>query len=553
MRALEACAVTRIREEQVEPAHGHTLNWLLTTGTGPDSPRFLEWCSKQWGVFWIQGRPGSGKSTAMKFLLHHPRVVESLDTGAEVASWKLAGVFFTDRLGSIERSWKAVLASMLYQLVSEDPLLSRVIVPLGKRGKSKNVETLQLNEMMMTEEVLYEWDITTLQKALLFCKNQQRIRFKICYFIDALDENNEEECSRRNAMEFLLKLASASTDTGYGTIKICTASRPENDLSELLSSKNGLKIHEWTRSDVETYVRDKLGQHPPMKTLILSSNESIRQRSNDLMMKIVDKAQGVFLWVRLIVDDLRDSLTDGLALGIDDLEERLGQTPEELQAFYALVLQRVPPKLRQESYTIFGCVLQAQRPLTLSDLWLILESRKHNLSQGSAKSSVFYSDDKISTILDSGSGLERRVKACSGGLLEVRIQLKRQYDRWSDNFEDIDDDHSISAKRPQSESNDRGHQDDRPKGREFSNLDHGLHQADMRVSTVQVLHQTVREFLSQSSSLLSLLSLEQERLISIIVEENVHFTFLRSFLFWLRIPKIHRQTSLSSRGPYVKR
>ena len=542
----------------MEPAHFQTLHWLLRTGTGPDSPRLLEWCGKQWGVFWIQGRPASGKSTAMKFLLHHPRVKESLDVQAGDVRWKLAGIFFTDRLGQMERSWKAVLASMLYQLVSEVTSLKDILVPLSKRRERKKFVMPELEKEITTPETLYDWDIPSLQNALLFFKNQRSIHFKICYFIDALDENNEEEYSRRSVTEFLLKLASASTDVGYGVFKICTASRPENDLSELLSSYNSFKIHEWTRPDIETYVRDELGQHPPMRPLVLSSNDSIRKRANGLMSQIVEKAQGVFLWVRLIVGDLRDSLTNGLASNIDDLEGILGQTPERLQEFYALILKRIPSKYRSDSLAIFECVLQAQEPLTLLDLWLILESRKQSDSNNSSKSFISFSDEQLSSILASGPGLERRIKSCSGGLLEVRYNGASPPKRHSWSLRQGSNDSSpgrcsnqeLLEKELLTKSKDRSCLDDGAERQDHSMLDREIQEVDIVWCTVQVLHQTVRELLSKPANLLS--DQQQERSTSMDTVENADLIFLRTFLFWLRVPKAQQLSLYPGTNVYVQ-
>ena len=536
----------------MEPAHFQTLHWLLRTGIGRDSPRLLEWCSKQWGVFWIQGRPASRKSTAMKFLLRHPRVKESLNTQAGDVRWKLAGIFFTDRLGQMERSWKAVLASMLYQLVSEIASLKEMLVPLRKGGKNRNFMMPELDKEITTAETLYDWDIPSLQNALLFFKNQQSVHFKICYFIDALDENDEEEYSRRNVTEFLLKLASASTDAGCGVFKICAASRPENDLSELLSPSNGFKIHEWTRPDIEAYVHDKLGQHPPMGALVLSDKHGIRKRAKDLMAQIVDKAQGVFLWVRLIVGDLCDSLTNGLALNIDDLEIRLGETPEELQEFYVLILKRILPKFRLDSYTIFECVLRAQRPLTLLDLWMVLESRKQSDSHNTSNSFSSFSDEQIGSILASGPGLERRIKTCSGGLLEVRSELISRPKRYSMSSRERPDD-SSPDKYSDHELLERRQLADSPEREDPFISDRGIQEVNISSCTVQVLHQTVREFLSKSSNLLPILNGGKERSESMNAVESADYSFLRTFLFWLRIPEAQQLYLLDQTRAYVEK
>lgn len=517
----------------MDPAHARTFHWLLKTGTGPDSPRLLEWLSKQFGVFWIQGRPGSGKSTAMKFLLHHPQTMESLNMTSGTDGWSIAGVFFTDRLGQVERSWKGILASMLHQLVSQVVALQGMIIPFSLK------ETIVSNEAKAFKEVLHKWDIESLQKALLFCKNQQIVHFKMCYFIDALDENNEEERHRRDVIEYLVQLATSSTDQGYGIIKVCAASRPENDLSELLSSYNGFKMHEWTRSDIETYVLDKLGQHPPMKDYTCSSNKVIQQRAKRLMEQIVHKAQGVFLWVRLIVQDLRDSLTNGLALSIEDLEERLEQTPEKLREFYALILKRIPTQSRRDSYVIFESVLHARKPLKLLDIWLVLDSRKMTHSKELFKRRVSLTDDQIRSIHDSGLALEKRIRTCSGGLLEVKLPLSSQLEeKISERPFDGDSNYGQPKMR---HPNDLALGDSAVHALEnqeyFQPPNYTPQWMDLNLCRVQVLHQTVREFLGEPLILTSLLSGEEEQSGCIAAEDNADYIFLSAYLFWLQISR----------------
>ncbi|KAL9609891.1 MAG: hypothetical protein Q9167_005362 [Letrouitia subvulpina] len=448
----------------------------------------------------------------------------------------------------VERSWKGILASMLHQLISQVKELQDMIIPFSLK------ETSESNEAKPFKQISHKWEIESLQKALLFCKNQQIVHFKMCYFIDALDENNEEERPRRDVIEYLVQLATSSIDQGYGIIKVCAASRPENDLSEILSSYNGFKMHEWTRPDIEAYVLDKLGQHPPMKAYTCSSNKDIRQRANLLIAKIVHKAQGVFLWVRLIVHDLRDSLTNGLALSIEDLEKRLEQTPEKLREFYALILKRIPAGSRRDSYAMFECVLQAQRPLTLLDLWLVLESRKMTPSEEFSKRRVSLTDNQIRSILDSGPALEKRIKTCSGGLLEVRLPVNSQLkEKFGERLFDRDSDHGQPSTRY---SNDLTVSDGviyDPEGQGYSQRSYYTPQGlDLILCTVQVLHQTVREFLSEPLILTSLLSGVKEKAEYLAAEDNANYIFLFACLLWLQYSQTGRQKLTSSYRVYIE-
>ncbi|CAO2652866.1 Nn.00g022770.m01.CDS01 [Neocucurbitaria sp. VM-36] len=60
------------RYENIRDAHHHTLSWLFGAGEQHSPATFDEWLSSDDGLYWISGKPGSGKSTLMKFLNRNP-------------------------------------------------------------------------------------------------------------------------------------------------------------------------------------------------------------------------------------------------------------------------------------------------------------------------------------------------------------------------------------------------------------------------------------------------------------------------------------------------
>ncbi len=63
------------RHEKVETAHANTYEWIYRQPIPgePKPMRFVEWLEQRNGIFWIHGKPGSGKSTLMKFICNHAR------------------------------------------------------------------------------------------------------------------------------------------------------------------------------------------------------------------------------------------------------------------------------------------------------------------------------------------------------------------------------------------------------------------------------------------------------------------------------------------------
>lgn len=116
------------RIEQINPNLGNTFNWAYDNV----SIGLSEWLRKGSGIFWINGKPASGKSTIMKYLYQDPRTYELLRSG----SWKskarliMANFFFHHRGNSLQKSFEGLLRSIVSQILEQDRLLLPLLYPL---------------------------------------------------------------------------------------------------------------------------------------------------------------------------------------------------------------------------------------------------------------------------------------------------------------------------------------------------------------------------------------------------------------------------------------
>ena len=88
--------------------------------------------------------------------------------------------------------------------------------------------------------------------------------------------------------------------------------------------------------------------------------------------EVVEKASGVFVWVKLVVDELYYGLMGGDSA--QELRQRMASLPEEnLEDLYMSCLRKVQPQHRGEARILLKVVLNVQGPVTLLDLAMISE------------------------------------------------------------------------------------------------------------------------------------------------------------------------------------
>jgi hypothetical protein len=213
-------------------------------------------------------------------------------------------------------------------------------------------------------------------------------------FIDALDEfvGTDIEIAR-----FLTNLLRHQNQEAL-RIWICASIRPHNEFYDMLGEFPSLAIHDWTREDINIYTADRLG-------------ECRRKGLEVLHDEITSRARGVFLRVKLVIEELSDHLFGGES--IPSLIARLSELPDDLSAFYRLLLERLPPEKRPVAQKMVELVLCSQnriRLVTLTAGFSLL---------GLSFSTTNLLKQEPFDILTSCEEMVRQVRSCSGGLLEV--------------------------------------------------------------------------------------------------------------------------------------
>ena len=379
------------RQDEIEVAHPHTFDWVFSD----PKAGIYDWLKGDGGLFWIRGKPASGKSTLIKYILEDGRTLEALHQKYGQDSVTMPGFFFHNRGANLtQKSLDGLLRSILFQILSDLPTLIGCVVEVYRNARDP--------------QGYCAWHLAELKKALNSIVRQNKISGCILLFIDALDEFVGTDIEIARFMTDLLRHQNQQALQ----IRICASSRPHNVFYDMLGDFPSLAIHDWTRKDISIYTSDRLG-------------ECRRKGLEVLHDEITSRAQGVFLWVKLVIEELSDHLFGGESIPV--LVKRLSQLPDDLSVFYRLLLERLPREKRAVAQKMVELVLCSQNRISLVTLTAGVKLPRHGFSTNERlKQEPF-------DILLSCEEMVRQVRSCSGGLLEVvqtQEVLKGKSPKW---------------------------------------------------------------------------------------------------------------------------
>jgi hypothetical protein len=316
------------RYEAVLEAYPETFEWAFQ---GSRKGQVLcnnlsDWLKVGTGVYWINGKAGSGKSTLMKHLFEDPRTRRKLQawaTATDSASHHVnlpplcVASFFFWNTGSMEqRSQTGLLRCLLHQVLSNFQDLIPIAFPEKyARAYSQSVAT----ESNVSTMYFSLRELMTAFKEII---GQSLIPLKLCLLIDGLDEfdGDHEELAK------LFKLVAQSSN-----VKICLSSRPWQVFQDGFGSLPNLRLQDLTYLDIYKYVKGKFEQSEAFQKLSKKDTAS-----ESLVQEIVEKANGVFLWVRIVVKSLIRGINNHDDIAI--LQQRLHLLPSELKPLYDHIL-----------------------------------------------------------------------------------------------------------------------------------------------------------------------------------------------------------------------
>jgi hypothetical protein len=387
------------RIASVENAFRQTYTWLFNDQVG-----FEDWLKgkTESSIYWIQGKPGSGKSTVMKFALKHGLTRDCLWKN-HAHPWVIAGFFFHDRGSMIAKSVDGLLLEVLYQILFQRKDLIPFIYPMY-------YHRIQTRSLSRDAASISDWRPDDVEEALLAIASQTKVNVNLCLFIDALDEHAG---NHRELLRILNSLVDLKNNA-YFHLRLCLASRPENVFRDAFLRCPGFAIHDFTVDDIRQFT---IGNMQLAATRELTPEDFVRL--NELTEDIIQRAQGVFLWVRLVVQELVEGLCEGDS--IKELQEILATIPTELVEMYERALSRPrrtslqKSKYRDEAYVMFQLVIHARSPFRVNQFLIaVLLSTTRDLEECERIKQKPLSE--IQPHLDS---VRRKLNSRCSGLLEL--------------------------------------------------------------------------------------------------------------------------------------
>ncbi|KAF2113185.1 hypothetical protein BDV96DRAFT_601378 [Lophiotrema nucula] len=316
----------------VDPKRNFDINLELrhpTTGFWlKENDSFKRWMGNVGGILWLSGIPGAGK-TVLSTL-----IIEGCITNS--SSDKAVAYFYCDYKDTRSQDPVHILGTLATQIArqSEDSyeILERYYIALHPEkqleSKPKADEFSQVIEQMAS------------------CFDDLRL------IVDGLDECGD--CTRAIA-KLLRGLSRCSTSN----IALALLSRNEPDISDVFSPPHSEHIEVAAHTeDVEHYVRTEIETRTEDRKLRIR-NAALKE---EVVSRLVAKAQGMFRWITCQLDYLCELVTD------KQIRTALDELPSGLDATYRRLLERIKPRAIPVARKTLYWLLHSEVRLTIDEL-----------------------------------------------------------------------------------------------------------------------------------------------------------------------------------------
>jgi hypothetical protein len=351
----------RSRQEAVAESHARTFQWVFApklnseSSEGPIQIPFSNWLEHGKGLFWIAGKAGSGKSTLMKFICQHAKTWAKLDRWAGTDKLVTASYFFWNAGSELQKSQVGLLRTICFDVFRQCPDLIPSLC--GARLQALRDGPHNAYTAGPADQQASVWTLDELSDLIRQLSTQKLVSggrlIKFCLFVDGLDEFGGEPSD-------LVRTVRTLSQSPH--IKVCASSRPWNIFENAFGAdeEKKLVVQDLTNNDILRFTKDLLEQNDSFAHM-----RTIDTRCDYLIGDVANKAQGVFLWVFLVVRELLKSVENGDS--IYDLQRRLDTMPPGLEKYFQHMFNTIEDFYRvQTAQTFMICVRAESQPALLA-------------------------------------------------------------------------------------------------------------------------------------------------------------------------------------------
>ncbi|KAF9891553.1 hypothetical protein FE257_004020 [Aspergillus nanangensis] len=178
----------------------------------------------------------------------------------------------------------------------------------------------------------------------------------------------------RHLVEEVLGVLRCAVIHHHHRLRVFVSSRPMPDLEKSIKSVYMIRMRSADVSpDISKYLRDNVSDFALRnESFAIATDYRLR---NEIRDKIVERADGMFLYASIAWDDFKK----GLLWNRHTVKEKIRQLDSAapgINTLYDRMMGKVNPEIRPDMWAIFGAIATAERSLTEAELGIILSIQR---------------------------------------------------------------------------------------------------------------------------------------------------------------------------------
>jgi hypothetical protein len=320
----------------------------------------------------------------MRYISRHQQLESHLKEWANGLRAVQAAYYFWDSGSNpLQKSREGMMRTLLHQCPRQCPDLLPLVAP----RRYAMYEILGHDHFTAPP-----WTWEELEKTLSRLAAKSGENFRIALFIDGLDEFSGD---RSQLISFIKRL-----NTAY-QIKICVSSRPWTEFADALCQNPRLTIQDFTHSDILFFINDRMDSHPAFV-----ERKRVSSTTQSLTTDIARGAEGIFLWVAVVVRSVLRSLTAGKAF--TEIQRFVRSIPPDMSKLFTKIWNAIEPEWIETSSRLFQAKVAALDLINL-DVKLLWQMEECGIPCGD--------DDKVKQAIT--PILRRKLDMHTRGILEI--------------------------------------------------------------------------------------------------------------------------------------